>query len=49
MYLLVKVFKNETNKIVHKDYKNPDKDGVDAWDISKIMSMLWKLYKKYCS
>jgi hypothetical protein len=45
---LVKPFKNETNKMVHKDYKNPIKENVDIWDISRMMGMLWKLYKKYC-
>ena len=47
-YSLVKPFKNETNKMVHKDYKNPIKENVDIWDISRMMGMLWKLYKKYC-
>lgn len=47
-YSLVKPFKNETNKIVHKDYKNPIKETVDMWDISRMMNMLWKLYRKYC-
>lgn len=47
-YSLVKPFKNEINKMVHKDYKNPIKENVDIWDISRMMSMLWKLYKKYC-
>jgi hypothetical protein len=47
--LLVKPFKNEINKIVHRDYKIPNKEEVDKWDIPGLFNKLRRLYIKYCN
>lgn len=46
---LIKPFKNETNKVVHRDYKIPDKDSVARWEIPVLFDKLGKLFRKYCN
>lgn len=45
----VTLFKNETNGIIHKDYKTPKKGDVDAWDIQGMFSLLRKVFGNYCN
>lgn len=47
--LQVRTFKNETNQLVHRDYKIPNQKGVDGWDLPGIFGKLCKVYKKYCN
>ena len=49
IYALVKPFKNEINRVVHYDYKRPDKECVTKRNIPDIFDKLGKLYKKYCN
>lgn len=45
----IKPFKNEINKVIHRDYVIPNKDSVDKWEISILFDKLGKLYRKYCN
>ena len=46
---LIKVLKNEINKIVHRDYKIPNYEDVYKWEIPELSNKLWRLYRKYCN
>ncbi len=47
--LLVKPLKDETNLCVHRDYKIPDETYLRSWKIPIIISLVRKIYKKYCN
>lgn len=46
---LVRPFKNETNRYVHRDYKLPDRSYVAQWKIPQTVNMVRKMYRKYCN
>ena len=46
---LIKPLKNEINRIVHRDYKIPNYEDVNKWDIPKLLNKLRRLYRKYCN
>ncbi len=46
---VIKKFKDEANRIVHRDYKIPDKMIVDNYKIPEMYNMIAKIYSKYCS
>ena len=46
---LIKPLKNEINKVVHQDYKIPNADDIDKWDIPGLLNKLRRLFLKYCN
>lgn len=46
---IIRPLKNEMNKIVHYDYKIPNQDEINKWDIPNLFYKLGKLYRKYCN
>ncbi len=49
MLLLVRPFKNETNKCIHLDYKIPDEKYITGWRIPVIIAYAHRLFRKNCN
>lgn len=49
LYSKIKPFKNEANRVIHRDYVIPNKDSVSKWEVPILFDKLGKLYRKYCN
>lgn len=49
IYALIKPLKNEINRVVHLDYKVPNSDDVNKWDLPGLSNKMGRLYRKYCN
>lgn len=46
---MAKPLKNETNVVVHADYKIPDAAYVRQWRVAHVVSLGRRLFRKYCN